>query len=416
MVFIRKPWYVFHISIKSHCGKTIRTDFPCSRQGAPTCSNPCTGTLSSCGHACLRSCHSGPCDSEPCRSNCKRTRDLCGHQCGYKCHGTLNCTQDKPCQAPVQVSCPCGTRSLKKNCGASVTSQTQRDAIPCDAECERVKRNKTLASALEIEKPQEVVLKTVYEEELMEFAKRELAWVKQIEVTVAHFLGDASTQHYYFPSRYRGRQNSFLVALAPHYHLFAEWVDAHTGKGNVIYRKKSEKVGLPNRLLSEAVTSIDSDSTSVAESPEEPTESQEPQEPQEEVVPINALYFTNMQLGVTSQTLKAMISPLVPMDIVLGIIENPSKPDCAIHFQSQSEMYMNPAKIDGIVKQVLERVEKNWVKEQRLIKEIQGVRITGSNKVVFVGKKEVKAPKRVQVVKEEVVLVSNPFEFLDQEH
>ena len=249
MIFIPKP---------CHCG-SLQIPAPCSRRN-PSCGTPCKGRLIGCNHPCSRPCHEGSCnDGEPCRNICGKVRNICGHICRFRCHGTLDCPQDKPCGALVELSCPCGRLKIEKPCGSSINSPqniSETLTINCDDECTRLARNALLSEALGIDTDTVQESKN-YDASLLTFALKNLVWIKEFESKIKDFLNDSTRKHYYFPSRFTRSQNRILLDLAPYYNLFAEIVDENIGKATVIYRKNNDNFSEPMTLLSIASKSFD---------------------------------------------------------------------------------------------------------------------------------------------------------------
>jgi transcriptional repressor NF-X1 len=287
--------------------------------------------------------------------------------------------------------------------------------LECSEECERIQRNKRLAEALEINESHEpAASKTIYEDELLDIAEEHLDWIKGIESVIAQFMQDKSQMHHYFPTKFRNRQNQILVLLAPYYGLVGEWVDAHTSKGNVIYRKQSKKEpSVPLRLLSQAIQ--DRPYEIQEKSSEEPMSAiKEGQE-----IPINALLFKDLTLGLEPENICAVLSTFVGSDLELcpESKDGPSA-DCVVHFQSKSGSYVPPNAIDQVIREkVLDYAVHRWVDQEKLVSGIEPCRLTAKKDLIFPSHsdersslqslKTPQAPAREQILK-----VENAFNLL----
>lgn len=291
-----------------------------------------------------------------------------------------------------------------------------RKGVECDAECARLERNRVLAEALQIEDPEDVIVSTVYDEDLLAFATEFPGWTSDIQSVISTFVHDRDQKHYYFPTKFRPAQNQFLIALSPVYNLFAELVDAGTGKGNVIYRKQGQEPRLPSRLLSEAV---------LARTHGEP-ESLEVMESSQDSLPdadvsgqvVNALIFFNLQLGLDPLVICSLVQAMVSLDIQLKPHSIESTTHCAIQFIPQSEVYKPPNALEMLIKEsVLGPIRKRLVEIDRLVNDVQTCRITPTDEIIFKGKK--RRAFRQQFASTSrgdsgVVSGRNPFSYLDE--
>ncbi|KAJ3118961.1 FKBP12-associated protein [Phlyctochytrium bullatum] len=242
------------------CGRKTMRNIPCSRQSAISCGTQCGKTIGPCGHKCQRFCHSGPCldAGNKCKGVCGHPRPMCGHACDQPCHETPYCTEDKPCKSKVTQTCPCLRRTESVVCGAWKDAEGKPTGvqIPCDDECARTARNRTLAEALNVNPAaaaaSAVTQPVVYEEALLSFAKGNPAVVKTVEATLAEFVANPAKRLMLFPHA-NYRTNRFVAELLPHYNLVAEVVDAERKMASVVARKTASSVpAIPSPLVSVA--------------------------------------------------------------------------------------------------------------------------------------------------------------------
>ncbi|EER27094.1 NF-X1 type zinc finger family protein [Coccidioides posadasii C735 delta SOWgp] len=147
------PKCPYFVEKKCLCGRTSSKQ-PCSQpngQCAFICSKP-----SKCGaHTCQRFCHRpGECSdsNSPCQKTCGKRLKTCGHPCQERCHAPYPCSESTPCRSRVSITCACGRLTEEKKCSSTrETPRTSDEKLKCDDECARLKRNRDLASALNID-------------------------------------------------------------------------------------------------------------------------------------------------------------------------------------------------------------------------------------------------------------------------
>ncbi|KAH8703300.1 hypothetical protein BGW36DRAFT_369115 [Talaromyces proteolyticus] len=146
------------------CGKKLLKNQPCWLSDA-RCGMICGEPLKCGSHSCQKQCHRpGECEdaSWPCRQLCGKIKKLCGHPCSEQCHAPFACSEKEPCATKVIITCPCGRLRKEKRCNAARAVTTkgqvqQPETLPsatplkCDDECARLERNRTLASALNVD-------------------------------------------------------------------------------------------------------------------------------------------------------------------------------------------------------------------------------------------------------------------------
>ncbi|KAJ1675681.1 FKBP12-associated protein [Spiromyces aspiralis] len=237
------------------CSKSEVRNVPCYRK-QPQCSERCGKLLPCGGHRCQRVCHSPdePClgggcsvnssagnwsDAPRCPHRCMKPRSLCGHPCTLQCHAPSKCSESEPCQAVVTKCCECGRIRIKDVCG--VSSASGGDGIRhihCDQACKIAQRNRALASALGLDHRLEDPLDGVapnYSDELVDFARANLDWVRGVERRALEFIADGEAEGeggaprggrmvLQFPPC-KAAFRAFLHGLAEHYGCLSESVD-----------------------------------------------------------------------------------------------------------------------------------------------------------------------------------------------
>ncbi|KAJ1915226.1 FKBP12-associated protein [Mycoemilia scoparia] len=226
------------VSKTCRCGKHKVSNVPCYRN-VPQCGDKCGKLLPCGGHYCQRICHSPdePClvanesspDQEPkCPHKCNKPRSLCGHPCPLSCHAPSICDQNTKCQVVVTRSCECGRIRGDTICGATLLSpkSSQPQYFPCDAACKIAARNRSLASALQLDHRLDDPLDGVlgFDGDLLDFAYNNIKWVKQMENLALEFVANKKRMVLQFPTA-KAPYRQFLHGLAEYYSCYSESVD-----------------------------------------------------------------------------------------------------------------------------------------------------------------------------------------------
>ncbi|KAJ3411812.1 FKBP12-associated protein [Chytridiales sp. JEL 0842] len=157
----------------------------------------------------------------------------------------------------VRDTCACGTRMQENPCGAwrsnvGRTAQT----LPCDNTCALLLRNRKLAEALDIDRPELGVgapspPPTEFEPELLKVASQNKAWVVQLEKALASFVSTPTQRLLHLPHATKKSQATFVEGLVRHYNLTSETVDLERRMPSVLVRKmKDVKAVIPKALIS----------------------------------------------------------------------------------------------------------------------------------------------------------------------
>ncbi|KAK2858382.1 hypothetical protein FQN49_004790 [Arthroderma sp. PD_2] len=142
---------------KCLCGKKVLKNQPCWLVDA-RCGLVCGEELQCGSHSCKKECHRpGDCEDSKtaCQQQCGKIKKQCSHVCTEPCHAPFPCPEKTPCQSKITITCQCGRIKQEKRCGASKDKDRQGQespsSLPCDEECGRIQRNRTIASAFGLE-------------------------------------------------------------------------------------------------------------------------------------------------------------------------------------------------------------------------------------------------------------------------
>jgi hypothetical protein len=277
--------------------------------------------------------------------------------------------------------------------------------LECDDECKRIERNRKMMEALALGESRESlnVSAAPYSEELLKFARENLAWTQKMEEKIAEFVSNLEENHIYFPSNLKRFQNTFLVSLAPHYNLHGECVDASTSTPNVIFRKKKDLVAaLPARLVSEAC---------MDESIQENSEDHEDTTKHIVKLPMNALYFSNLQMGLEAPSICAFLASILGASISMVVLDEIPETDCVIQFKNEkTDSYVSPKKLEEILMNAMFECEQKWIKQSHCVKDIKLCRVNAEKEIMYLTK-----PKSVilNVGNQESLPMQNTFALLE---
>ncbi|KAJ1753615.1 Transcriptional repressor NF-X1 [Coemansia sp. RSA 1821] len=230
-----KCWAVFHIGCVKKWVKSCSGD-PSNQWRCPGCQY---GRAAEPAHyVCfcgavrdpepVRGCTPHSCGTNPCRQLCKKPRKGCGHPCKLFCHSPAMCDESKPCETMVNVSCGCGRMTAQKICGATASNGHSTSKLACNEVCKIAERNRRLALALNIkdraETPLAGLVKASYSDELLQFTRTHLSWVRDIESKAASFIGEKNRLTLNFAPM-KPPFRAFLHALGPFYGCRSRSVD-----------------------------------------------------------------------------------------------------------------------------------------------------------------------------------------------
>lgn len=99
------------------------------------------------------------------------------------CHSPAQCREDKPCQLETFITCDCQRRKQKVKCLATRIHPggPQREPLKCDDECARMKRNRQLAEALNIDPETHLDDHIPYSDQTLKIFKENVDWAQTQE-------------------------------------------------------------------------------------------------------------------------------------------------------------------------------------------------------------------------------------------
>lgn len=181
------------------CGAESKDSVYCYLPGY-SCGRTCKKELRCGQHQCTRVCHANECEpplttaTKSCNQPCQVARFNCKHPCGLPCHGKSPCPPSE-CKKEVEITCKCGNKTDRISCfkvmkdvdnsnkmamlrvnrasdgensimidlSKKSTNTNNRPnnindenffkRLNCDDNCALYERNKALAEALDLEKP-----------------------------------------------------------------------------------------------------------------------------------------------------------------------------------------------------------------------------------------------------------------------
>ncbi|KAJ3159564.1 hypothetical protein HDU86_001573 [Geranomyces michiganensis] len=205
--------------------------------------------------------------------------------------------------------------------------------LPCNDNCERVKRNRQLAEAFNID-PSLSTTTTAstgptfeYSEALIRHAHANPTWVKTTEEALAAFVADPAKRMFHFASG-KTAGNPQLLELAKHYDLAASIIDAdRKGLASVTVRKTAAKTAsVPLVLLSVAAASWRPTTTNTSSTLSTAAAGNVSSSSSSSLAPktaslsssdsttarehINALHVANLQFGMDARDLHMLLEPV----------------------------------------------------------------------------------------------------------
>lgn len=257
------------------CGKVDKVRTVCF-QADVSCGKICGKQLAFCEHKCQKKCHlPGECQTK-CKQVCHRKRIGCDHFCVRPCHGFDSCP-DTPCTALIKIHCPCGRRIKEVVCGATAEEPSTvlihgESQLPCDDECELVKRHEQLKKAfgisdeptsvngIELDKLKSLAnvaqtfeeLQLPYSESCIVTYSRQPVWAQQI-CDVLNKLIDDKVRHSLHFKPMRAPARHFVTELAKAYGLYAESQDREPNRSVFV---KKEKLSIKPALTLEDVVPL----------------------------------------------------------------------------------------------------------------------------------------------------------------
>lgn len=309
------------------CGSKEMPNILCSL-GTPSCDKLCQ-VLKNCGHPCLRPC-SKDCiergvhaSSAFCQSACGKIRTNCPHRCKLKCHankvGKSKSCDAQVCSEMVQITCECGRIEQSVRCEGSLTTKSNLDVtLECDEACQDHKRDEELRSAFVLDiNDQNDDYKSIYDDEILTVYQKQTNWCLRIESFMRDFVGneDSTKRSHHFPAM-NSAQRKFIHGLANSYCLYSESQDPEPKRSVFIYINQRTKV--PSLTIQQTLDKIEEDKQKEILQEEE----------RAKILSLelfNSIIIQDVFLGVTEDTLKKSLVPLIETDkiepLILGYSE-----------------------------------------------------------------------------------------------
>lgn len=251
------------------CGKEVLRNQPCWFTEA-RCGRPC-GKKLKCGyvtpikiliprstltshrsHFCNLPCHRGDCEDAAipgshCTQPCGQPRESCRHEDLDQCHAPFACNDARPCQSETFLTCDCQRRKQKVKC-LSTRSEPKgpyREPLKCDDECLRLKRNRQLAEALDVD-PDHTDDHIPYQDVTMKFFRDHTQWAQTQEREFRVFAESNEKNMRFKPMKPHQRQ--FLHVLAEDFGMDSEGQDPEPHRHVSIF-KGPRFVAAPRKTL-----------------------------------------------------------------------------------------------------------------------------------------------------------------------
>ncbi|KAJ9157374.1 NF-X1-type zinc finger protein NFXL1 [Pleurostoma richardsiae] len=262
------------------------------------CGLPCGKVLKCGAHTCQKLCHrSGQCEDADivgshCTQPCGKTRKTCDHACIEQCHAPFPCKEDKPCQLEAFITCECQRRKQKVKCLASKSNPggPAREPLRCDDECLRMKRNRQLADALNIDPETHSDNHIPYQDLTLKFFRDNIDWAQTQEREFRLFA--ESDLKYMRLKPMKPHQRQFLHVLAEDFGFDSESQDPEPHR-HVCLFKGPRFVSAPRKTLMQCLKI----SRAAAAAAARPAPPPAPKQPSQQ--PFNALLLTAPRFGLT---------------------------------------------------------------------------------------------------------------------
>ncbi|KAJ1666634.1 FKBP12-associated protein [Coemansia sp. RSA 1646] len=252
------------VTVRCMCGGKEMKSVPCHRSSAASCGGICNKLLPCGGHRCKRSCHrpDEPClRDHVCRQTCGKPRKTCGHPCALTCHSPAMCDESVPCKTTVTITCGCGRLTTEDTCGSTANSSRNGSSntkrLQCNEVCMIALRNRRLALAFgiknEVDTPLSGLVRATYTEDMLQFTRANLGWVREIESMVASFIGDSRKQTLRFKPMKQALRG-FLHALGPYYGCNSRSMDREPLRS--VSWERTAHATIPSITLSSAIRYI----------------------------------------------------------------------------------------------------------------------------------------------------------------
>lgn len=298
------PKCAYHTEKRCVCGKSVLRAVPCWRETVK-CGVGCGKTLSCGTHRCRKTCHDGECE-EPCKQPCGKPKPACGHPCLDSCHAPFQCSEDKPCQEKLKISCACGGVKQDIKCGATKAKPAgNQKEMACTDAC----RARRLALALDID-PEREGGPPAYSDATVAAYSRDPKWASAIETKFRAFAENKDLKRLQFtPMRAPNRE--FVHLLATDYGMESKSQDPEPYRSVAVY-KPAGPHPVPRKTLAEFVASRGA--TSAASTPAAlgptPVSVQQLKKPARGHA-VNAFVLRGIRVGTMATDLEREMAPML---------------------------------------------------------------------------------------------------------
>ncbi|KAF8472790.1 hypothetical protein BDZ91DRAFT_715814 [Kalaharituber pfeilii] len=285
------------------CGKTDVKHQPCWRETV-TCGTICGKRLSCGSHTCKKVCHkAGECD-EPCTQPCGKSR-ACGHLCTDACHAPFQCSEATPCQAKIQISCPCGGIKQEVKCNASKTNvSSKQKEIKCNDAC----RARRLALALEIDPDRDSLQQGYSDETIAMYQEQPKQFTQSIEKSLRAFAESPQKRYSFAPMKSVQRQ--FIHNLAADFGLESESQDPEPYR-SVVVMKGPKFLMAPKKTIAEFMQTFVKPSATSTQAPT-PTPApliEQLRKPKQQAC--NSIVLEGIRVGLLMTELEKELDPII---------------------------------------------------------------------------------------------------------
>ena len=191
-----------------------------------------------------------------CGQKCGKLKS-CGHADTGKCHPGTACDESVPCTDTVKLTCPCGRRQQTVRC-----SQRGSVVLDCVDECERLKRNEAIKSALNVQSAGDRAVTSAtttslpFPVKLLEqiIATDSMHILAKLEKQVYNFAMSGSTTYHF--GQMGNVQRWLIHQLAQCYGVLSESLDVGANRSVRLYKDASNHYVQPHRPAMSLVDAI----------------------------------------------------------------------------------------------------------------------------------------------------------------
>ncbi|KUI66499.1 hypothetical protein VM1G_01991 [Cytospora mali] len=223
-----------------------------------------------------------------------------GHECIDECHAPNPCNEDRPCQSETFLTCDCQRRKQKVKCLTTRVNPEgpQREALKCDDECLRQKRNRQLAEALNVD-ADHTDNHIPYQDLTLKLFRDHVEWAETQEREFRVFAESNLRNMRFKPMK--GYQRQFLHVLAEDFGLDSESQDPDPHRHVSIF-KGPRFVAAPKKTLMQCLRILRTATPARATPAPAPAANKPAQQP------YNALLLSQPKFGLTVEELDSAVA------------------------------------------------------------------------------------------------------------